>query len=96
MYSMYVKPLSDIMNRHNVMYHTYADDIQLYITCENNETSIEEAVNRLQDCISEISVWMSQNALKIIEDKTKFIIFGKKQTQLNEVNLTIGNNVIPC
>ena len=29
MYSMYVKPLSDIMNRHNVMYHTYADDIQL-------------------------------------------------------------------
>ena len=29
MYSMYVKPLSDIMNRHNVRYHTYADDIQL-------------------------------------------------------------------
>ena len=96
MYSMYVKPLSDIMNRHNVMYHTYADDIQLYIICENNETSIEEAVNRLQDCISEISVWMSQNALNIIEDKTKFIIFGKKQNQLNEVKLTIGNNVIPC
>ena len=72
MYSMYVKPLSDIMNRHNVRYHTYADDIQLYITCENNENSIEEALVRLQDCISEISVWMSQNALKINEDKTKF------------------------
>ena len=28
------------------MYHTYADDIQLYITCDNMETSIEEAVNR--------------------------------------------------
>ena len=96
MYSMYVKPLSDIMNRHNVRYHTYADDIQLYITCENNENSIEEAVVRLQDCISEISVWMSQNALKINEDKTKFIIFRKRQIQLNEVNLIIGNNLIPC
>ena len=84
------------MNRHNVMYHNYADDIQLYITCENNETSIEEAVNRIQDFISEISVWMSQNALKINEDKTKLIIFRKKQNQLNEVNLSIGNNVIPC
>ena len=71
MYSMYAKRLSDIINRHNVMYHTYADDIQLYITCENNETSIEEAVNRLQDCISEISVWRSENTLKINEDKTK-------------------------
>ena len=96
MYSMYVKPLSDIMNRHNVRYHTYADDIQLYITCENNENSIEEVVVRLQDCISEISVWMSQNALKINEDKTKFIIFRKRQIQLIEVNLIIGNNLIPC
>ena len=84
------------MNRHNVMYDTYADDIQLYITCKNNETSTEEAVNRLQDCISEISLGMSQNALKINEDKTKFIIFRKKQNQLNEVNLTIGKNVILC
>ena len=58
MYSMYVKPLSDIMNRHNVRYHTYANDIQLYLTCENSENSIEEAVVRLQDCISEISVWI--------------------------------------
>ena len=96
MYSMYVKPLSDIMNRHNVMYHNYVDDIQLYIPCENNETSIEEAVNRLQDCISEISVWMSQNALKINEDKTKFITFRKKQNPLNEVNLSIENNEINC
>ena len=57
------------MDNHNVIYHTYADDIQLYITCENNETSIEEAVNCLQDCISEISVWMSQNALKSMKIK---------------------------
>ena len=69
MYSMYVKPLSDIMNRHNVRYHTYADDIQLYITCENIENSIEEAVVRLQDYISKISVWMSQNALKSMKIK---------------------------
>ena len=47
-----------------------SDDIQLYITSENNENSIEEAAVRLQDCISESNVWMSQNALKINEDKT--------------------------
>ena len=39
---------------------------------------------------------MSQNALKINEDKTKFIIFRKRRIQLNEVNLIIGNNLIPC
>ena len=77
MYSMYVKPLSDIMNRHNVRYHTYADDIQLYTTCENNENSIEEAVVRHQDCISKTSAWMSQNALKINEDKKSSSSLGK-------------------
>ena len=52
------------MNRHNVICYTYADDIQLYIACDNNETSLDEAVNGLKHCISEISVWMSKNALK--------------------------------
>ena len=39
---------------------------------------------------------MSHYALKINEDKTKFIIFRKKQNQFNEVILTVGNIVIPC
>ena len=37
-----------------------------------------------------------KKALKIHEYKTKFIIFRKKRNQLNDINLTVRNNLIPC
>ena len=63
--TMYVRPMSEIINRHNVSYHSYADDSQLYIQCDNNEESIRCAITRLERCIPDLCEWMSGNSLKI-------------------------------
>ena len=77
LYTLYVRPLSDIFNRHDVHYHSYADDTQLYVHFERScADSMREAQLKLESCIKEISHWMSHNGLKLNEDKTEWIIFN--------------------
>ena len=46
---------------------------------KDNVESINEAISKLENCISEASDLMKQNSLKINEDKTEFIIFSTNQ-----------------
>lgn len=67
-YSMFTTPLGDISDNHlSVNRHSYADDNQRYIAfrMENKDTAIEN----LQSCLKEIKLWMTQNLLKLNEDK---------------------------
>ena len=91
---MYVRPLCEIINRHNVSYHSYVDGSQLYIQCDNNEESIRCAITRLERCISDICEWMSGNSLKIYQDKTEYIIFSCKSDQYNHLSLNVGSEII--
>ncbi len=47
-YTIYTHPLSYIINNHKLQYHSYADDTQIYLTCDNTDTSIKESIVRLQ------------------------------------------------
>ena len=41
----------------------------------HSENSLFHAIEKLKCCIGEISQWMSNNRLKLNEDKTEVIIF---------------------
>ena len=66
-FCLYLLPLGAILRHHNIGYHSYADDTQLYISfkCKNSL----ESLTKLNMCISDIRVWM-----KINDSKTEFII----------------------
>ena len=70
MYILYTKPLTSIMARHDVCYHCYADDTQVYLQCDNTEALIREATLKPGRCIVDICEWMKNNALKINRSKT--------------------------
>ena len=95
MFTMYMRPFSAIMDKHGVRYHSYADDIQLYLKCGNNDISVDDAISRLEMCIKDICKWMSQNALKLNEGKTDFIIFSPKQNQYTTKVINVGAIKIP-
>ena len=94
MYTMYARPVSAIIEHNNIFYHSYADDTQLYIQCDNNEESVRCAISQLEKCISEICEWMKQNSLKFNQDKTEYIIFSSKPDQYKHISLTVGRDII--
>ena len=72
-FCLYLLSLCAILKKHNIGYHIYTDDTQLYIWSNSKEPLT--SLPKLNNCISEIRVWMTQNKLKINDSKTGFIIF---------------------
>ena len=95
LYTMYTRPIADIMNRHNVYYHSYADDSQPYIVCNNNENSIKQVVKQLEDCITDVCEWMRNSSLKNNQDKTDSTIFSTNPEPFKHITLTVGTDIIP-
>ena len=97
-YCMYTKPVSDIIQRHGLSYHSYADDIQLYMTMDHSNNNWRDGLARIQLCVSEIRELMNQNMLKLNDDKTELIVFTSKYKQdlYNDLSITIGNTVVDC
>ena len=91
---MYAYPLCTIINEHNLHYHSYADDTQIYMQCDNNENAITDVIVRLENCIKDISSWMMHNSLQINENKTDFIIFSTTPHKLKKHTLQVGTNII--
>ena len=96
-YTIYTLPVGDIARRHQVTYHVYADDIQLYISCD---PKIPGEVNRnvtiLQNCIKDIQNWMIQNKLQLNNDKTEFFIASSPHNTrfLDNVVLKMNSSTI--
>ena len=97
-YCMYIKPVSDIIQRHGLSHHSYADDTQLYMTMDHSNNDWRDGLARIELCVSEIRKWMNQNMLKLNDDKTELIVFASKYKQdlYNDLSITIGGSVVDC
>ena len=89
-YCMYTKPVSDIIQRHGLSHHSYADDTQLYMTMDHSNNDWRDGLARIELCVSEIREWMIQNMLKL-NDASKY-----KQDLYNDLSITIGDTVVDC
>ena len=70
---LYTSPVGDIIRHHNICFHCYANDIQLYATFDHKiPGDCEQAMERITLCISDINSWMLHNKLQLNPDKTEF------------------------
>ena len=66
LYVLYTSPVADIIKSHDLQYHFYADDAQLYITFKTD--SADDAClakSRVEHCVEEIDRWMISNKLEL-------------------------------
>ena len=83
------------MKQHVVKYHLYADDMQIYLPFDINNSA--EAIRKVQDYFSDIRNWMCSNFLRLNDDKTEFMILGTpKMLQKVSLKLKVSNdNITP-
>uniref|UniRef100_A0A3B1JMG1 Reverse transcriptase domain-containing protein n=1 Tax=Astyanax mexicanus TaxID=7994 RepID=A0A3B1JMG1_ASTMX len=73
LFSLYMLLLGQIIRKHNVNFHFYADDIQLYLPIRPNDNG---SFMSLKNCLEDFKTWMAVNFLHLNESKTELIIFG--------------------
>ena len=86
LFSIYLLGLKKILQRHDIKYHCYADDIQLYISFSPNQVDSLHAVHKLESCVEDIRVWMSSHSLKLNDEKSQFLCIGSK-AQLSKITV---------
>lgn len=95
LFNVYTRSLGALLRAHNVMYHLYADDAQIYLACD--PLDIAAAKTHLEECISAVQIWMAQHKLKLNDDKTDFMVFANKETakRIEQQVLCVGGCDIP-
>jgi hypothetical protein len=96
LFNVYTLPLGDIVRQYNnIKFHMYADDTQLLLTFSPSHSLPSRQT--MENCVNDIRQWMSQNFLKLNDDKTEFVMVGAKN-QLAKVDISdilIGNTKVP-
>ena len=72
---MYTSPLSDMASKHELSFHFFADDRQLYVTFEvSSFNDMELGKSRSEAC--KIDTWMLLNKIKLNKDKIELLVIS--------------------
>ena len=77
LYLLYTSPLGDIVRKHGMMFHFYADDAEIHFSFDSNTPDLV-TVSRLEACVKDVSDWMSSNKLKLNSDKTELLLIASR------------------
>ena len=91
-YTLYTTPLGEIIRNHDMSYHMYADDTQLYLSIEPNNINV--LVESIEACIKDVKDWMYINKLKLNQDKTEIILCNPKNFDISINTLKCGDESI--
>jgi hypothetical protein len=97
LFSIYTLPVGDILRKHGMDFHFYADDQQLYASFKvSSQEEADTAMSRIQACIADIRAWMEANRLKFNDGKTELLVTMPAQQPLRIAvpELSIGDTVI--
>jgi len=81
----YTEDIVDVLERHAVRSHLYADDTQFYDSCRLDNTVALRS--RLSCCADKINLWCKSRRLQLNASKTELIWFGS-QSNLAKLSCT--------
>ena len=96
LFTMYITPLSAIIDSLSIIHHSLADDLQLLMSAPPD--NISELFHSMQSCICDVNAFATVNMLKLNDNKTELMLFTSQRTKhLHSLptSITIGNAQIP-
>ena len=92
LFSMYIKPLSAIIDSQSIIHHSFADDLQM------SPGRISKLLHSMQSYIGDVNAWVTVNMPKLNDNKTELMLVTSKISKhLHSLptSTTIGNAKIP-
>ena len=90
LFTLYTQPLSLVLRQHDMSYHFYADDTQIYkSSCPDNTQFL---VDTTQDCIQDVKKWMNINKLKLNDNKTELMLCLNTRSLKDSKSVTLNVN----
>ena len=98
LFVLYTMPLSDIIANHSINHPLFADDTQLQKSASLSE--VTNLTKELNACTDDIKTWMTENQLKLNDNKTEALLFPfssslKPSTVPLPDSITLGSHNIP-
>ena len=92
LFTMYIKPLSVIIDTHSIIHHSFADDLQLQMSAPPDR--ISELLHPMQSCISDVKAWTTANMFKLNEKTELMLVTSKRTKHLYNLptSITIGKS----
>ena len=85
-FSIYINDLITVSDRFNFL--MYADDTTIYFNLEDFDNLTKETdINRE---LEKVNIWLKLNKLSLNTQKTKLMLFHRKQKHLDEFNVVIN------
>ena len=61
--SMCTSPTADIIRKHGLKYHCYADYTKIYISVNPTQSNVKDAIEQIEACLDDLRQWMSRNCM---------------------------------
>lgn len=75
LFTIYCLGLNHVFEHHQLRYHMYADDTQLYVDFPRDQP-LTMATDRISRCTTDVKAWMSFHNLLLNENKTEVIVIS--------------------
>lgn len=77
LFIVYISSTANIATNFGVGHHQYADDSQVYVALSRD--NMNDRVSNMQNCLTALHQWFSQNGLVINPDKSESVLFSTAQ-----------------
>ena len=64
LFTMYIRPLTAIIDSHSIIHNSFADDLQLQMSAHPD--NISELHHSMQSCIGDANAWAIANMLNLM------------------------------
>ena len=97
LFTIYTTPPGRIIQRHGLTYHLYDDDTKLYMAFKPSDVISQcDAVSQIEAFVADIRIWMSDNFVRLNDDKTELMIITTREElrKISDISIKVGDQSI--